>query len=91
MLSSDDADVRAYVVATLGWLRYVVLMLRPPRGSGRITSDGLRSCVTPHGRLSSRFRWWSGYSSIAALSTNRGIDVMGQGRKLSGRAVVRYA
>jgi hypothetical protein len=25
MLSSDDADVRAYVVATLGWLRYVVL------------------------------------------------------------------
>jgi len=25
MLSSDDADVRAYVVATLGRLRYVVL------------------------------------------------------------------
>jgi CheY-like chemotaxis protein len=25
MLSSDDADVRAYVVATLGGLRYVVL------------------------------------------------------------------
>jgi len=25
MLSSDDADVRAYVVATLGWLRDVVL------------------------------------------------------------------
>jgi hypothetical protein len=25
MLSSDDADVRAYVVGTLGWLRYVVL------------------------------------------------------------------
>jgi hypothetical protein len=23
--SSDDGDVRAYVVATLGWLRYVVL------------------------------------------------------------------
>jgi hypothetical protein len=22
MFSSDDADVRAYVVATLGWLRY---------------------------------------------------------------------
>jgi hypothetical protein len=28
-------------------------------------------------RLSSRFRWWSGYPSIAALSTSRGIDVMG--------------
>jgi hypothetical protein len=25
MLTSDDGDVRAYVVATLGWLRYVVL------------------------------------------------------------------
>jgi hypothetical protein len=25
MLTSDDAGVRAYVVATLGWLRYAVL------------------------------------------------------------------
>ena len=25
MLSSDDADVRAYIVAKPGWLRYVVL------------------------------------------------------------------
>jgi hypothetical protein len=25
MLTSDDGDVRAYVVATLGWLKYVVL------------------------------------------------------------------
>jgi hypothetical protein len=25
MVTSDDGDVRVYVVATLGWLRYVVL------------------------------------------------------------------
>jgi hypothetical protein len=25
MLMSDDGDVRAYVIETLGWLRYVVL------------------------------------------------------------------
>jgi hypothetical protein len=25
MLTSDDGDVRAYVIETLGWLRYVVL------------------------------------------------------------------
>jgi hypothetical protein len=25
MLTSDDGDVRAYVVATLGWPKYVVL------------------------------------------------------------------
>jgi len=30
MLASDDADVRAYIVATLGGLRYVVL--EPARG-----------------------------------------------------------
>ena len=30
MLASDDADVRASIVATLGWLRYVVL--EPARG-----------------------------------------------------------
>ena len=37
------------------------------RRFGRITSDGLRSCGTPHGRLSSRFRGWSGYPSAAAI------------------------
>ena len=25
IVTSDDGDVRAYVVATLGWLKYVVL------------------------------------------------------------------
>lgn len=46
--------------------------------SGRITSDGLRSCATPDGRLSSRFCGWSGHPSIAAISINPGKGAMGQ-------------
>ena len=37
-----------------------------------------RECPILRYGLSSRFRWWSGYSSIAALSISWGIDVMGQ-------------
>jgi len=37
-------------------VRRGAMMLWPPTRSGRITSDGLRSCATPPGRLSSRFR-----------------------------------
>jgi len=35
--------------------RCAAIMQRPPTRSDRITSDGLRSCATPHGRLSSDF------------------------------------
>lgn len=50
------------------------------RRSGRITNDGLRSCATPAGRLSSRFRGWSGYPSAAAISINLANGAMGQQR-----------
>jgi len=57
------------------------MMARPPMRSGRITSDGLRSCATPHGRLSSRFREWFGYPSAGAISINPRNGAMGQKRR----------
>jgi len=42
-----------------------------------MTTDGLRSCATPHGRLSARSRRWSGYPSAAAISINPRNGAMG--------------
>jgi len=48
-------------MAHRGWWRWALLfrrgamMLWPPTRSGRIPSAGLRSCTTPHGRMSFRF------------------------------------
>ena len=60
-----------------GWSRWRRAQ-PPPKRSGRMTGDGLRSCATPHGRLSSRFRGWSGRRSIADISINPRNGAMGQ-------------
>jgi hypothetical protein len=62
-------------------LRSGAMMREPATPSSWRYCDGLRSCATPHRRLSSRFRgvWvWPGYPSIAALSLNLEIDAMCQ-------------
>src|ERR1700680_4501322 len=57
------------------------MMPRPVTHSNRQICDGLRSYATPRGRLSSRFRRWSGYPSIAAPLDQSRVDVMCQERE----------
>jgi hypothetical protein len=59
------------------------MMRFPTKRFSQLISDGLRSYATPHGPLSSRFRRWSGYPSIAAISINPENGAMGHQRKWS--------
>src|SRR3979411_927635 len=53
------------------------MIVQPPKRSGWITCNGQRSCATPHGRLSSRFRRCSGYPSIVLLPSHALIATLG--------------